>query len=73
MKKKRLIPIEAILAIITAVLIVIVVQAFPRHHTLQYIEDGELKTETFRSTREFSERALELKEDSIKYWLDLNR
>ena len=66
----RKIPLESIIAILVAVIIVIIAQAFPREFTLQYLEDGELQTESFRSRGEFNERAFELKADSIKYWLD---
>ena len=66
------IPIESKIAILAAVLIVIIVQVFPREFTLQYLEDGELQTESFRSREEFNDRAFELRADSIKYWLDLN-
>ncbi len=66
------VPLQSWLAIFVAILIVIVAQVFPREFTLQYLEDGELQTESFRSREEFSERAFELKADSIKYWFDLN-
>lgn len=66
------IPLESWLAILAAVLIVTIVQAYPRYHTLQYLEDGELKTESFKTTEEFNNRVIELQADSIKYWLDLN-
>ena len=59
-------------AIVVAVLIVIATQVFPRYHTLQYLEDDELVTESFKTKEDFNERAQELKADSIKYWLDLN-
>lgn len=65
------IPLESWLAILAAVLIVILVQAFPRYHTLQYLEDGELQTESFRGREEFSKRAKQLRADGIKYWLYL--
>lgn len=65
------IPLESWLAILAAVLIVIIVQVYPRYHTLQYLENGELKTESFKGRKEFNERAQELRADSIKYWLYL--
>ena len=64
------IPLESKIAILIAVLIVIIVQVFTRDFTLQYLEDGELQTESFRSREEFNERAFELRTDSIKYWLN---
>ncbi len=66
------IPIESKIAILVAVIIVIVAQVFPREFTLQYLEDGELKTESFKGRKDFNNRAMELQADSIKYWLDLN-
>lgn len=63
------IPIESKIAILVAIIIVIIVQVFTKEYTLQYLEDGELQTESFRSREEFNERAFELKADSIKYWL----
>ncbi len=36
------------------------------------LEDGELKTESFKGRKDFNNRAMELQADSIKYWLDLN-
>ncbi len=66
------IPLESTIAILVVVLIVTIAQVFTREFTLQYLEDGELQTESFRSREEFNERAFELKADSIKYWLDLN-
>ncbi len=67
------IPLESKIAILAAVLIVIIVQVFTREFTLQYLEDGELQTESFRSREEFNERAFELKADSVNYWLDLDK
>jgi formate hydrogenlyase subunit 6/NADH:ubiquinone oxidoreductase subunit I len=66
------IPMESKIAILVAVLIVILAQVFTKEYTLQYLEDGELQTESFRSRKEFNKRAFELKADSIKYWIDLN-
>lgn len=66
------IPLESKIAILAAVLIVIIAQVFTREFTLQYLEDGELQTESFRSRKEFNKRTFELKADSVNYWLDLN-
>ena len=66
------IPLESKIAILVAVLIVIIAQVYTRKFTLQYLEDGELQTESFRSRKEFNERVFELKADSVNYWLDLN-
>ena len=66
------IPFESKIAILAAIIIVIVVQVFPKHHTLQYLENGELKTESFKTTEGFNNRATELQADSVKYWIDLN-
>lgn len=66
------IPLESKIAILVAVLIVIIAQVFTREFTLQYLEDGDLKSESFKRTEDFNERAKELQADSIKYWLDLN-
>ena len=66
------IPLESKIAILVAVLIVIIAQVYTREFTLQYLENGELQTESFRSRKEFNERAFELKADSVNYWLDLN-
>lgn len=66
------IPLESKIAILVAVLIAIIAQVLTREFTLQYLEDGELKTETFDTREGFNERAKELQADSIKYWLNLN-
>ena len=66
------IPFESKIAILAAIIIVIVVQVFPKHHTLQYLENGELKSESFKRIEDYNNRAMELQADSIKYWLDLN-
>lgn len=66
----RKIPIGYKLAILAAVLIIIIAQVFPREFTLQYLEDGHLKTETFIEIEDFNKRIIELQADSIKYWLD---
>ena len=63
------IPLESKIAILAAILIVIIAQVFTREFPLQYLENGELKIEVFQSTKEFNQRALELKADSVKYWL----
>ena len=70
--KLKKIPLESKIAILVAILIVIATQVFPRYHTLQYLEDGELQTESFKTTEGFYNRVIELQADSIKYWLDLN-
>lgn len=62
------IPMESKIAILVAVLIVIIAQVFAKEFTLQYLEDGELQTEYFRSREEFSARAKELRANSISYW-----
>lgn len=67
------IPLVSQIAILAAVIIVIIAQVFTKEYTLQYLEDGELQTESFRSRKEFNKRALELKADSVNYWLDLNK
>lgn len=72
MKNIKKIPLESKIAILVAVLIAIIAQVLTREFTLQYLEDGELKTETFDTREGFNERAKELQADSIKYWLDLN-
>ena len=64
------IPIESKIAILAAVIIVILAQVFTKEYTLQYLEDGELKSESFKRREDFNNRAMELKADSIKYWLD---
>jgi hypothetical protein len=66
------IPFESKIAILAAILIVIIAQVFTREFTLQYMEDGELQTEFFRSRKEFNKRVFELKADSMNYWIDLN-
>ena len=64
------IPFESKIAILAAVLIVVIAQVFTREFPLQYMENGEMKTEVFQSTKEFNQRAKELQADSIKYWLE---
>lgn len=66
------IPLESKIAILVAVLIAILAQVFTREYTLQYLEDGELQTESFHSRKEFNKRVFELKADSVNYWIDLN-
>jgi hypothetical protein len=66
------IPFESKIAILAAILIVIIAQVFTREFTLQYMEDGKLQTEFFRSRKEFNKRVFELKADSMNYWIDLN-
>lgn len=66
------IPLESKIAILVAIIIVIATQTFTLKYTLQYIENGELVTETFQTREDFNNRTLELQADSIKYWLDLN-
>ena len=66
------IPLESKIAILVAIIIVIATQTFTSKYTLQYIEDGELKTESFKTKEEFNNKVIELQADSIKYWLDLN-
>jgi hypothetical protein len=66
------IPFESKIVILAAILIVIIAQVFTREFTLQYMEDGELQTEFFRSRKEFNKRVFELKADSMNYWIDLN-
>lgn len=61
------IPLESKIAILVVVLIAIIAQVLTREFTLQYLEGGELQTETFRSREEFNERAFELKADSVNY------
>lgn len=72
MKNIKKIPLESKIAILVAVLIAIIAQVLTREFTLQYLEDGELKTETFDTREGFNKRAKELQADSIKYWLNLN-
>ena len=67
------IPLESKIAILAAILIVILAQVFTKEYTLQYLEDGELQTESFRSRKEFNKRVFELKADSVNYWIDLNK
>lgn len=63
------IPWEFKFAILVVVLIVTMAQVFTREFTLQYLEDGDLKTESFKSTKDFNERAMELQADGVSYWL----
>jgi len=71
-KMLKKIPLKSKIAILVAVLIAIIAQVLTREFTLQYLKDGELKTETFDTREGFNERAKELQADSIKYWLNLN-
>lgn len=64
------IPLVSQIAILAAVIIVIIAQVFTSEFTLQYIEDGELRTESFKKIKDYNERAMELQADSIKYWLE---
>lgn len=66
------IPLVSKIAILIAILIVIATQTFTSKYTLQYIEDGELQTESFKTKEGFNNKVIELQADNIKYWLDLN-
>ena len=62
-----------VLTIILMIVLIVVLALIPSGgYTLQYLEDGELQTESFKTTEGFNNRAQELQADSIKYWLDLN-
>lgn len=67
--RNKQMPTSAIIAILVAIIIVVLTQYYNREFPLQYMENGELKTEVFQSTKEFNKRAAELKADSVKYWL----
>lgn len=69
-RNKKEVPFSAIIAILLAITIVVLSQVKGREFPLQYMENGEMKTEVFKSTKEFNQRAAELKADSIKYWLE---
>lgn len=56
--------------IIIVVAIVLATKIFPYEFTLQYVQDGELITEIFHSTKDFNSRAQELKAQGITYYLD---
>lgn len=61
---------------ITVGLIILVIGLFicfgnKHEFSLQYVNhDGNLETEVFESTKEFNERAVELKLQGIKYYKD---
>ena len=67
--RSKQMPTSAIIAILVAIIIVVLTQYYNREFTLQYLENSEMKTEIFQSTKEFNQRAAELKADSIKFWL----
>lgn len=67
--RNKQMPTSAIIAILVAIIIVVLTQYYNREFPLQYMENGEMKTEVFKSTKEFNQRAAELKADSVKYWL----
>ena len=60
---------SAIIGVLLILLIVLLVKLLPREFALQYVEEGELVTETFKSPKDFNERAFELKAKGIKYYL----
>lgn len=64
MNKKKTFIILGIVIIFTYLIGV----AFPPQFEMQYVIDGELKTEVFSSTKEWNMRAEELKEMGIKYY-----
>lgn len=66
----RDIPMGSKIAILVTVLIITIALLFPRELTLQYLENGELRTESFKEIEDFNKRVMELQADSIKYWLD---
>ena len=70
--KKNHMPFWAWSAILMIILIIMIALIPPGGYTLQYLEDGELQTESFKTTEGFNNRVIELQADSIKYWLDLN-
>ena len=69
-KEENKVSIELILGVILMIAFIIMLKTTPREFPLQYIEDGEMKTEVFHSPKEFNERADELKSQGIKYYLD---
>lgn len=71
-RNQREVPFPAIVVILLAITIVVLSQV-NREFPLQYMENGEMKTEVFNSPKEYNKRAKELQADSIKYWLDLNK
>lgn len=56
--------------IIMAVIVTALTILFPYELTLQYVQDGELITETFTSTSDLNERTNELKAQGITYYKD---
>ena len=48
---------SAIIGVLLILLIVLLVKLLPREFALQYVEEGELVTETFKSPKDFNERA----------------
>lgn len=59
---------SGLIIVIIFIFLFILTIIFPPKYTLQYLEDGELKTEIYHSTREWNERANELSNRQIKYW-----
>lgn len=59
-----------VVAIIIVAAIVVATKMFPYEFALQYVQDGELVTETFTSTKDFNSRAQELRAQGITYYLD---
>lgn len=55
--------------IIVLLILILFLLLHSRRFELQYVQDGELVTETFYSPSGFNARASELKEQNIKYWL----
>ena len=69
--KKNYMPSWAWSAILMIVLIIVLALIPSRGYTIQYLEDSELVTESFKTKEDFNERAKQLRADSIEYWLYL--
>lgn len=63
------ITLKAVIGIIVLLLFVLTLTLCKPQFTLQYVQDGELITESFYSPSAFNARASELKEQNIKYYL----
>lgn len=71
MKTKKFHAGHIITAFCIVLTIFILTQIFPYEFCLQYLdEDMNVQTETFTSRKEFNKRAIELKADSISYWIN---
>lgn len=59
----------SIIAILVTIIIVVLTQYYNREFPLQYLIDGEIKTEVYHNPKECNARANYLRDQGYKVWL----